>query len=189
MSGTADQVELVHLPPGDLIPSPNNANTHCDHQISLLAAAIKEYGYLVPNVIDDDNNIIAGHGRTRAALLIKRETVPCMKASHLSRAQIAAFRLMDNRLAELSTWDGEMLAVELKALADEDIDLESLGWEQSELDAIAAKIDDPDLDAPIPDDNYVEQYAVMVICDNEADQAEAFEALQSGGYNCKVVTT
>ncbi len=97
----------------ELIPYANNARSHSDYQIGLIASSIQQFGFNVPILIDENNNILAGHGRLKAAEKLKLETVPTIQLSHLTEAQRKAFILADNKIAEHATWDDEMLASEL----------------------------------------------------------------------------
>ena len=92
-----------------------------------VAESIREYGFKQPIVIDKDGVIVAGHTRLKAALMLGLETVPCVVADDLTDEQVRAFRLVDNKTAELSAWDDELLAEELKAL--ENLDLSIYGFE------------------------------------------------------------
>src|SRR5262245_48830669 len=131
-----DTVELWAL--GRLIPYARNARTHSDDQVAQIAASIVEFGWLNPVLIDDAANVIAGHGRLLAAHKLGLETIPVIRASHLTPAQVRAYRLADNRLAELSGWNEEMLAAELAALRQEDVVLGLLGFDETEIDRLLA---------------------------------------------------
>jgi DNA modification methylase len=120
----------------DLKVNPRNARTHSSKQIQQIAASIKEFGFLVPMLIDEDDVILAGHGRAEAARLLKMDTVPTIAVRHLTPARKRAFMLVDNRLAELAGWNEELLAVELAELAslDLDFDFEVTGFDTVDLD-------------------------------------------------------
>jgi DNA modification methylase len=130
---------IERWPLDQLIPYVRNARTHNDDQVAQIAASIVEFGWLNPVLVDDAGNVIAGHGRLLAARKLGLETVPVIRASHLTPAQVRAYRLADNRLAELSGWNEEMLAAELSALRDEDFDLDLLGFEDAEIDRLLAE--------------------------------------------------
>jgi DNA modification methylase len=130
---------VEHWPLDRLIPYARNARTHSEDQVAQIAASIVEFGWLNPVLIDDAGNVIAGHGRLLAARNLGLETVPVIRASHLTPAQVRAYRLADNRLAELSGWSEEMLAAELAALQDEDVDLGLLGFDDAEIDRLLAE--------------------------------------------------
>jgi len=125
------QVEQV--PTSDLIPYARNARTHSDAQVAQIAGSIQEFGFCNPVLIDKANGIIAGHGRVRAADLLKLQTVPCIRLDHLTDAQKRAYILADNRIALSSGWDEAMLANELQDLHADEIDLGLTGFDADEL--------------------------------------------------------
>jgi hypothetical protein len=86
-----------------LKPYPNNVRVHSEKSIARLAEGIAEFGFIMPVVIDVDRTIIAGHGRVEAAKRLGMTTIPTICADHLTPAQVRAYRIADNRLAELST--------------------------------------------------------------------------------------
>jgi len=122
----------------NLKPYAANARTHSDKQIAQIAASIKAFGFNNPVLLDDDGGIIAGHGRLLAAKSLGLSQVPTIQLSHLSDAQKRAYILADNRLAEKSGWDNDILAIELGELSkfDLDFDLEITGFEMSEIDLL-----------------------------------------------------
>ena len=130
---------IERWPLDQLIPYVRNARTHSEDQVAQIAASIIEFGWLNPVLIDDAGNVIAGHGRLLAARKLGLETVPVIRASHLTPLQVQAYRLADNRLAELSDWNEELLAEEFAALRDEDIDLGLLGFDEAAIDRLLAE--------------------------------------------------
>jgi hypothetical protein len=122
------------LPPKGLKAYPGNARTHSKKQIRQIAKSIKRFGFCNPVLIDDDGQIIAGHGRVEAAKLLGLLTVPTVRLSHLTEAERRAYILADNRLAEKAGWDREILAIELQALIDLDFEVELTGFETAEID-------------------------------------------------------
>lgn len=124
----ADQVE--RRPVAALVPYAQNARLHSDEQIEGLAASMREWGFTMPLLVDEAGEIIAGHGRLLAAARLGYESVPAMVARGWTAAQIKAYRLADNRLAELASWDLGLLAAELESLPG----MESLiGFAEGEL--------------------------------------------------------
>jgi DNA modification methylase len=118
----------------ELRPSDRNARTHSRKQIRQIAASIKRFGFTNPVLIDDDDRIIAGHGRVAAAKLLRLSDVPTIRLSHLSAAEKRAYILADNRLAEKAGWDPEILAIELQGLIDLDFQVELTGFEMPDVD-------------------------------------------------------
>jgi len=126
-------MEYIKVKTSELIPYVNNARTHDEAQIKKIQSSIREFGFINPVIIDDKNNIIAGHGRVQAALKEGITEVPCIKESHLSEYQKKAYILADNKLAELSGWDFDLLANEIEELKNSDIDIDMLGFDEKEL--------------------------------------------------------
>lgn len=116
-----------------LIPYARNARTHSDMQVAQIAASIKEFGFLNPIVIAEDNTILCGHGRLMAAQKLGLKKVPCVKESHLTETQRRAFIIADNKLSLNAGWDNELLSVELTELQGADFDLDLLGFDETEL--------------------------------------------------------
>ena len=133
----------------DLIPYIRNARTHSESQIAQIAASIKEFGFLSPILIAEDNTILAGHGRLAAAQKLGLKKVPCVKETHLTETQRRAYIIADNRLSLNAGWDDEMLAIELSELQGVDFDLDLLGFDESELFSIfedGKEVEDDDFD-------------------------------------------
>jgi ParB-like chromosome segregation protein Spo0J len=133
-SGSGSVGKLEQVPTSDLIPYARNARTHSDAQVAQIAGSIQEFGFCNPVLIDKANGIIAGHGRVRAADLLKLQTVPCIRLDHLTDAQKRAYILADNRIALSSGWDEAMLANELQDLHADEIDLGLTGFDAGELE-------------------------------------------------------
>jgi len=120
----------------DLRPYPNNARTHSPKQIRQIAKSIKRFGFCNPVLTDDNNQIVAGHGRVAAAKLLGIDAVPVVRLSHLSEAEKRAYILADNKLAERAGWDRELLAIELQGLVDLNFEIDLTGFETAEIDFI-----------------------------------------------------
>jgi DNA modification methylase len=120
----------------ELQPYPNNARTHSKKQIRQIASSIKRFGFNNPVLIDDKNQVVAGHGRVEAAKLLGLHAVPTVRLSHLNDNDKRAYILADNKLATNAGWDREMLAIELQGLLDLDVDIELTGFEIPEIDLI-----------------------------------------------------
>lgn len=107
---------------------PNNARTHSPEQIDKIARSIEEFGFINPVLINKDNMIMAGHGRVMAAKKLGMKQVPCLRVEGLSDAQIRAYILADNKLAEDAGWDFDLLNIELTELNDMDFDITLTGF-------------------------------------------------------------
>jgi DNA modification methylase len=136
---------VVWCPVGELKPDPGNPRGHDKKQIRQIAESIKNFGFNVPILIDGDGNIIAGHGRLLACRLLGITEVPTLCLDHLTPEQVRAFRIADNRLTEISTWDDRLLAQQLKDLSLEGLDfnIEVTGFEMGEIDLRILSLEAP----------------------------------------------
>ncbi|MBQ7562045.1 MAG: site-specific DNA-methyltransferase, partial [Synergistaceae bacterium] len=127
-------MQIEYLSVSELKPYEGNPRIHNEKQIEKLISSIQEFGFVLPVLIDCENVIIAGHAKVLAALKINMPEVPCVRASHLSEAQRKAYILADNRLAEDSEWDKNLLKTEMLKLRDDyGLELESTGFESREI--------------------------------------------------------
>ena len=146
----ADRVERRSI--DDLIPYARNARTHSEAQIAQIAASMCEWGWTNPVLIDSGGQILAGHGRVLAARTLGFQECPVMIADGWTQAQKRAYILADNRIAENSGWDQELLRLELDALQDEHFDLSLTGFDADDLADLLA---DEDRQAGQTDDDQV----------------------------------
>lgn len=140
VSGVED-IELIHL---DIRDIKNYKYNPRDNQaaVSGVANSIKEFRFLVPVVIDKKNELIAGHTRVAAAKQLGINRIPAVRAEHLSKDQIRAFRIIDNKTAELSQWIPDLLSREISLLQDSGISLTDFGWQQEEIDCLTDVVAD-----------------------------------------------
>ncbi len=135
-SGPSQQLTIVYRFAADLKPDPRNPRRHSKSQVRQIARSIETFGFLIPILIDVSGRIIAGHGRVQAAARLKIEEVPTILVEHLSEAQLRAYLVADNRLAETSSWDDALLAEQLKELSllDLNFSLDVIGFDNGEID-------------------------------------------------------
>ena len=133
-------MELVKKKVSELIPYINNSRTHSEEQITQIASSIKEFGFTNPILIDQDNSIIAGHGRLQAVKKLGYEEVDCILISGLTKTQIKALIIADNQLALNASWDIDKLSLELDSLKDDDFNLDILGFNNDFLKDIQEEI-------------------------------------------------
>ncbi len=151
-------MEITMMPIDELVPYENNPRIN-SNAVDAVAASIREFGFKVPIVIDSENVIIAGHTRLLAAKSIGMDEVPCIVANDLTEEQVKAFRLVDNKTAELAEWDMDALAAEMAYLEEfdwsdfgfddmfenDDIDMDDLDLEDAKTDVIVTlKFNDQD---------------------------------------------
>ena len=123
----------------DLIPYASNARTHSEEQVTQIASSIREFGFINPIIIDDKNNVIAGHGRLLASKKLGLKEVPTLQVDHLTDTQRKAYILADNQLALNAGWDDELLKLELAQLDDVGFDLELLGFDLDALECLGVE--------------------------------------------------
>ena len=124
-----DGLEVAYLPLSALSGYARNARTHSAEQVAEIVASIKTFGWTTPILVDEEREIIAGHGRLAAAQSLGLAEVPTITLRGLTPAQVKALRLADNQLALNSGWDMDLLAAELGELKLEDFDLDVIGFE------------------------------------------------------------
>ena len=115
-------MNVIDMKIEEVIPYENNPRKN-DDAVDKVALSISAFGFKVPIVIDENNVIVTGHTRLKAAKKLGLKTVPCIKADDLTEEQIKAFRLADNKVAEFSTWDEDKLMQELDLLGEIDMSL------------------------------------------------------------------
>ena len=125
-------LKIEYLQISDLIPYANNPRIN-DGAVDAVASSIKEFGFKNPIVIDSCNVIIAGHTRLKAAEKLGLKTVPIIRADDLTEQQAQAFRLADNKTAELAEWDLDSLEQELDELS-QDFNMNDFGFENNDFE-------------------------------------------------------
>lgn len=128
-----DNFPSIKVKTADLIPYARNSRTHSDEQVNQICSSIKEFGFTNPIIIDEDNGIIAGHGRVMAANKLKIKELPCVQITGWSDAQKKAYVIADNKLALNAGWDMEMLKVEFQELQELEFDLSLTGFSPDEI--------------------------------------------------------
>lgn len=121
-----EQMQIVYKGLDEIIPYANNPRKN-DKAVKYVVESIKQFGFRIPIVIDSEGVIVCGHTRAKAAKKLKMQQVPCVVADDLTEEQIRAFRVADNKVAEKSEWDFDILDLEIESLPD--FDFESLGFE------------------------------------------------------------
>ena len=126
-------MQIVYKKIADLKRYEKNNKKHPEKQLEKIVASIKEYGFKNPVLVDKNNEIIAGHGRTLAAERIGMQEVPCIDCSDLNTKQVKALRLMDNKSADLAEWDFDNIREELEELKLEEFDIDLTGFDMLDL--------------------------------------------------------
>lgn len=181
----ATEVELRDT--DSIIPYTNNPKEHPETQVQRIASSIKNYGWDQPIVVDGEGEIIKGHGRLQAAKLLGLEEVPVVERADLTDAEARAARIADNKTAE-SPWLDESLAAEVERLEDDPIDMDTLGFDDNELDSIIeeASLDDEDIaeafgDLPDDERDPVQQRTFTLAEEQVKTVEEAIEVAKDAG--------
>jgi ParB family chromosome partitioning protein len=139
MTAAATSLIVENVPLAAVVPYERNARTHSPEQVAQVVASIRAFGWTNPILVDEDNVLIAGHGRLLAARELGRESVPAIRIPGLSDEQRKALRLVDNKLALNSGWDETLLAAELADLTE----LRDLvGFSMDELRALSIGVEE-----------------------------------------------
>lgn len=126
-------LSIVYQRVGELKKYEKNSRTHSAEQIKQIERSINEFGFTNPILVDENSEIIAGHGRLEAAKNLKLEMVPTITLEGLTEEQKKAYVIADNKLALNADWDLDILSVELQGLDEIGFDLDLLGFDQKEL--------------------------------------------------------
>jgi ParB-like chromosome segregation protein Spo0J len=158
-----------------------------DHAVDKVAAAIREFGFRVPIVAKSDGLVVDGHLRLKAAKKLGLTEVPVILADDMSEAQIKAFRLSVNKVAELAEWDTDLLGLEILDLKEMGFDIDLTGFDADEIGALFD--DDGADDDTLPDQKELHAtFEVAVECSDEAEQETVFNLLTNEGYKCRILT-
>ena len=178
------------VPIGDVVPYEKNPRLN-DQAVDAVASSIREFGFKVPIVVDSKGVVVSGHTRLKAAKALGLAEVPVIVADDLDDTKIKAFRLADNKVAELADWDESLLIKELEELDDLNYDMGQFDFEfdLDDADGVGSDGDGSDDMGDIPDNiNVMETFALNVIVKDEAEQAELYEEMLGRGYEVKVVS-
>ncbi len=140
-------MDYSNLSLDQLRPNPSNPRVHSKKQTRQIADSIRETTYFSPIAVDEDNMILAGHGRFEAAKLLGLKEVPVIRIAGLSPARKRALILADNRIQESARWDRNLLAIEFPELTNllvaEGLDIGITGFSPPEIDQIAIDFEIP----------------------------------------------
>ena len=152
--------EIQLWPIERLVPYVGNPRSHSPKQVGQIATSMRRYGVVNPALIDPKGTLIVGHGRILAARQLGLTVFPVIVLDHLTETEARELRLADNKIAENAIWDDELLSAELAALLECKVDLEPLGFDQTEVDQLLAELE-PEA-GRIGDDVVPEAPAVVV---------------------------
>lgn len=197
-----------------LTKDPQNARTHSAEQVAMIRASIEQFGWTYPMLVDDV--IRAGNGRADAAASIYADggtiymfpgkehggakvpkgSVPVLDCTGWPEHMRLAYALADNRIPEEAGWDFEQLEAQLAALTVAEFDLSGMGFDPASLEALMRAGDNADEGGPgrtpganqqDSDFKHVDQYGVIIMCADEAEQERLFNRLRDEGLSVRVV--
>lgn len=148
---TIRHIEYINIE--KIVPYINNPRNN-EEAIDKVAASIKEFGFNVPLVLDNENVIITGHTRYRASKKLGLKEIPCIYADGLTPAQVKAYRIADNKVSEYASWDNELLGLELEQLKELEYDLSFTGFELDDIEELL--FSDNGMEEPQEDDYEIE---------------------------------
>ena len=159
------ELRVEYLPISELVYYVKNPRKN-DAAVGAVAKSIEEFGFKVPILIDDNNEIIAGHTRLKAAQQLELEKVPVIRVSDLSPEQVKAFRIADNKLGEISEWDMDILFEELTDLRECGFDIELTGFSDITLDGFAETSEGSsiDVDSFLTDEDKPDKKPKLITC-------------------------
>lgn len=181
-------MKIIEKKLSDIKPYERNPRRN-DEAVKYLMESIKQFGFKQPIVVDSDGVIVAGHTRFKAAKNLGMKEVPCVVADDLTPEQVKAFRLADNKVGEIATWDFELLGLELDELAEFEIDMDDFGFYN---DFDEDRFDDLFQNKPeeesekAPKEEAPPQWKVIIHADGEDEAREIKEQLVELGYACEV---
>jgi DNA modification methylase len=156
------ELHIQYRAVGDLVLDPRNPRQHPQSQVNQIADSICEFGFVMPIVVDDAGQVVIGHGRVLAAKKLGMPRVPVVEIRHLSAAQLKGLRIADNKLAQNSHWDEQLLGeslLELKEL-DRDFELSITGFSLPEIDYAIQKLSE----TAVEDDDEVSSVTGAPVC-------------------------
>lgn len=174
------QQNIIYKRIKDLHPYKNNAKKHSKEQIEQIANSIKEFGFTQPVLIDENNNVIAGHGRILGAKKAGLKNVPTVCLNDLSEEQVKAYRLVDNKLNE-SDWNLKLLDEELENIFD--IDMSLFGFD--------VDMTDEEIDEALKEVSFKtkEKHEVIIKCKNKEETLKVQKEIERLGYKCDIKNT
>lgn len=166
-------IEIKYRPLAALRERKGNPRTHTDEQVDEIARSITEFGFTNPLLIDEDDEIIAGHGRKRAAMKLGLSEVPTIELRGLSEDQRRAYVIADNKLALNAGWDSELLALDINLLAEANYDLTLTGFDESELVPLTGDVGETDFPDLSDADRAAFQQMTFVLHDEQVEMVKA----------------
>lgn len=179
------ELKIEYLLATDLVPYENNSRTHSQQQVDQIKRSMNEFGFTNPILLDENNGIIAGHGRLQAAQELGIVLVPTITLKGLTKAQRKAYVIADNQLALNAGWDFDALRIEIEDLDSLDFNLGLLGFGEQELERILGIEEIPDADEFTGDSE--NKWQLLIEYNNENELATAYDEVTNRGLKCKII--
>ena len=179
----------------EIKPYERNARIHSSKQIKQIMEAIKAFGFTNPLLIDDEKNLIAGHGRLEAVKQLNIidfkdkpiKELPAIIITGLSEADKKALIIADNKIAENASWDYDLLQAEFQELEAINYDLDLMGFDNLD-EILGADIDVEQETKEIKEVEINQKYELLIKCKDEKELEQAYNENIERGYECKVLT-
>ena len=180
----SEELKIIYKDINDLQMYDNNPRKNSD-AVQYVANSIQQFGFKNPIIIDKNNMIVCGHTRYKAARRLKMAKVPCIMADDLSDDQIRAFRLADNKVAEMATWDYDRLEQEFALLDPMEFDIADFGFFPS-YDSDDDEDDEEDgYDTSVDSGNT--SYQLIIDCESKAEQKDTYDRLSKMGIIARIL--
>lgn len=127
-----NELNIEYININEIKPYKNNPRKN-DKAVEKVVASIKEFGFKNPIIIDKNMEIITGHTRFKAAIKLKMDKVPIIRAEDLTEEQVKAYRIADNKTGEIAEWDTDLLLEEINKLKLNNYDIESTGFDEKDI--------------------------------------------------------
>ena len=177
------ELKIIYKDINDLQMYENNPRKNSD-AVQYVANSISQFGFKNPIIIDKNNMIVCGHTRYKAARRLKMAKVPCIMADDLDEDQIRAFRLADNKVAEMATWDYDRLEQEFMLIDPLEFDIADFGFFPNyEPDEDEEEEDDGDADMTASE----KSYTLVIDCESKAEQKDTYERLAKMGIMARMM--
>ena len=179
----------------EIKPYERNARIHSSKQIKQIMEAIKVFGFTNPLLIDNKNNLIAGHGRLEAVKQLNIidfkdkpiKELPAIIITGLSEADKKALIIADNKIAENASWDYDLLQAEFQELEAINYDLDLMGFDNLD-EILGADIDVEQETKEIKEVEINQKYELLIKCKDEKELEKAYNENIEKGYECSVLT-
>lgn len=137
-----NELNIEYININEIKPYKNNPRKN-DKAVEKVVASIKEFGFKNPIIIDKNMEIITGHTRFKAAIKLKMDKVPIIRAEDLTEEQVKAYRIADNKTGEIAEWDTDLLLEEINKLKLNNYDIESTGFDEKDIKELIDQTNKP----------------------------------------------